>query len=196
MPLNKSPTTRNWGVGGSNDTGWIDFAAEGADQTNGTLAYGDLFLDFAPGAIIDNLTFEVSVNGSDGYWINQPQLSLINTQTEIFDWSGLGDLGRQEVFVNNPPNVQQGILDAALSPNSLTDAYWNLPAGITITDLIIEALRPVDPLVSFSPLDIKIYDVAVNPMDGSLMVLVDDDMLRLDNNSHKTIIDIEFGITI
>ncbi|MGY8714951.1 MAG: two-component regulator propeller domain-containing protein [Candidatus Poseidoniales archaeon] len=192
---NKSPTTRNWGVGGSNDTGWIDFAAEGADQTNGTLAYGDLFLDFAPGAIIDNLTFEVSVNGSDGYWINQPQLSLINTQTEIFDWSGLGDLGRQEVFVNNPPNVQQGILDAALSPNSLTDAYWNLPAGITITDLIIEALRPVDPLVSFSPLDIKIYDVAVNPMDGSLMVLVDDDMLRLDNNSHKTIIDIEFGIS-
>ncbi len=191
---NNSPTQKSWGVGGSNDTGWIDFIAEGADPINGTLAKGDVFLDFAPGAIIDNLTFEISVNGSEGYWSNQPQISLINTQTQILDWSGYGDLGRQESFIDNPPNVQQGILDAALSPNSLSDAYWNIPTGITITDLVIEALRPVDPRVSFTPIDITIYDSVVNPLDGSLMILVDDDLLRLDNNSHKTIIDIEIGI--
>jgi hypothetical protein len=78
---NNSPTQKSWGVGGSNDTGWIDFIAEGSDSINGTLAKGDVFLDFAPGAIIDNLTFEISVNGSEGYWINQPQISLINTNT-------------------------------------------------------------------------------------------------------------------
>ena len=185
---------KTWGIGGSNDTGWIDLFAEGADPINGTMAYADLFLDFAPGAIINNLTFEVAVNGSDDYWINQPQMSLMNTQTQIFDWSGNGDLGRQNSFSNNSPNVVNGVLDAPLVPNSQNDAYWDIPTGITITDLVIEALRPVDPRVSFSPLDITIHDTLVNPVDGSLFILADEDLLRLDNNSLKTIIDIEFGI--
>ena len=191
---NNLVTQKSWGVGGSNDTGWLELVAEGADPINNTLANGDLFIDFAPGAIIDNLTFEVSVNGSDGYWVNQPQLTLVNTQTEILDWSGSGDLGRQNTFSNNPPNVNQGILDAPLDPNSLTDAYWNLPTGITIDNLIIEALRPVDPKVSFSPIEITIHDTAVNPVDGSLFMLVNEDLIRLDNNSIKNIIDIESEI--
>ena len=70
---------KSWGEGGSNDTGWLDLIAEGSDPLNNTLAYGDLFVDFAPGAIIDNLSFEVSVNGSDGYWVNQPQICLLYT---------------------------------------------------------------------------------------------------------------------
>ncbi|MAS00775.1 MAG: hypothetical protein CMA42_01225, partial [Euryarchaeota archaeon] len=191
---NNLVTQKSWGVGGSNDTGWLELVAEGADPINNTLAYGDLFLDFAPGAIIDNLTFEISVNGSDGYWVNQPQLTLVNTQTEILDWSGNGDLGRQNNFSNNPSSVNQGILDAPLNPNSLTDAYWDLPTGITIDDLIIEALRPVDPKVSFSPVEITIHDTAVNPVDGSLFMLVNEDLIRLDNNSIKHIIDIESEI--
>ena len=191
---NNLVTQKSWGVGGSNDTGWLELVAEGADPINNTLAYGDLFLDFAPGAIIDNLTFEISVNGSDGYWVNQPQLTLVNTQTEILDWSGNGDLGRQNNFSNNPSSVNQGILDAPLDPNSLTDAYWDLPTGITIDDLIIEALRPVDPKVSFSPVEITIHDTAVNPVDGSLFMLVNEDLIRLDNNSIKHIIDIESEI--
>jgi hypothetical protein len=194
LQKNNLVTPRSWGEGGSNDTGWLDLVAEGADPTNNTLAYGDLFLDFAPGAIIDNLTFEVSVNGSDGYWVNQPQLTLMNTQTEILDWSGNGDLGRQNSFSNKPSSVSQGVLDAPLDPNSLTDAYWNLPTGITIDDLIIEALRPVDPKVSFSPIEITIHDTAVNPVDGSLFMLVNEDLIRLDNNSIKNIIDIESEI--
>ena len=191
---NNLVTSKSWGVGGSNDTGWLELVAEGANPLNNTLAYGDLFLDFAPGAIIDNLTFEVSVNGSDDYWVNQPQLTLVNTQTEILDWSGKGDLGRQNSFSNTPSNVNQGIIDAPLDPNSLTDAYWDLPTGITIDDLIIEALRPVDPKVSFSPIEITIHDTAVNPLDGSLFMLVNEDLIRLDNNSIKTIIDIELEI--
>ena len=186
---------KSWSEGGSNDTGWLDLIAEGSDPLNNTLAYGDLFLDFAPGAIIDNLSFEVSVNGSDGYWVNQPQITLVNTQSEILDWSGNGDLGRQNSFSNNPPSVSQGVLDAPLDPYSLTDAYWDLPTGITIEDLVIEALRPVDPKVSFSPIEITIHDAAVNPLDGSLFVLVNEDLIRLDNNSMKTIIDIESEIS-
>ena len=134
------------------------------------------------------------MNGSDGYWVNQPQITLVNTQTEILDWSGNGDLGRQNNFSNDPSSVNQGILDAPLDPNSLTDAYWDLPTGIIIDDLIIEALRPVDPKVSFSPIEITIHDTAVNPVDGSLFMLVNEDLIRLDNNSIKHIIDIESEI--
>ncbi|HIK99990.1 MAG TPA: hypothetical protein EYG14_03360, partial [Candidatus Poseidoniales archaeon] len=84
-----------WGAGGSNDTGWIDFVANGANPENGTYAYGDLNLNFAPGAIIDNLTFEVEVDGANGYWVTEPQITLLDTQTPILDWRDLGDLGRQ-----------------------------------------------------------------------------------------------------
>ena len=98
----RSATSRSWGVNGTNDTGWIDLASGGADPANGTPAYGDLMLEFAPGAVINNLTFEIAVNGSDGYWANQPQLTLMNTQTEILDWGGMGDLGRQNDFFDHP----------------------------------------------------------------------------------------------
>ena len=60
--------------------------------------------------------------------------------------------------------------------------------------MIIEALRPVDPKVSFSPVEITIHDTAVNPVDGSLFMLVNEDLIRLDNNSIKHIIDIESEI--
>ena len=52
---------RAWGASGYNDTGWVDLVASGADPTNQTFAYGDMFLNFAPGAEISNLTFELSL---------------------------------------------------------------------------------------------------------------------------------------
>ena len=73
-------TPKAWGASGSNDTGWISLDAIGADPANGTMAYADLFMDFAPGALLDNLTFEISVAGSDGYWANEPQNTLMDTQ--------------------------------------------------------------------------------------------------------------------
>ena len=183
-----------WGGSGSNDTGWIDLVATGADPANGTYAYDDLLLDFAPGAEISNLTFEIAVNGSAGYWATEPQLTLLNTQTPILDWRGYGDLGRQDTMENNPPNVVDGVLDTHLRPNSISDASWQLPAGVTLTDMIIEALRPADPKISFSSLDVVIHDSAINPIDGRLYILLDDDLLHLDARANKPIIDLEEDI--
>ena len=183
-----------WGASGSNDTGWIDLVATGADLDNGSYAYSDLFLPFAPGAQISNLTFEIAVNGSAGYWANEPQITLMDTQTPILDWRGYGDLGQQNEMQNNPPSVLNGTLSTHLKPNSISDASWELPAGVTLTDMVIEALRPADPMVSYSAVDIDIHDSAVNPNDGRLYILLDDDLLHLDARSQKPIVDIESGI--
>ena len=80
-----------WPMSGSNDTGWVLFEATGADPTTNTMATGDFFQTFAPGAEISNLTFEIQVNGSDDVWITEPQLTMMDTQTPIFDWRTYGD---------------------------------------------------------------------------------------------------------
>ena len=184
-----------WGAGGSIDTGWIELSAEGANPSNGTYAYGDLFLDFAPGALIDNMTFEVKVNGSDGLWAYEPQITLLDTQTPILDWTELGGFGMQNSFSENQPDVNSaGILDTRLQPNSVSDTSWQLPTGISITDIVLEALRPADPKVSFSSLDIEIYDSAVNPVDGRLYILLGDDLLHLDDQTSTIIVDIESDV--
>ena len=187
-------TSKAWGASGSNDTGWISLDAIGADPANGTMAYADLFMDFAPGALLDNLTFEISVDGSDGYWANEPQITLMDTQSPILDWRDYGDLGRQDSFSENSPEVVGGVLDTWLQPNSVSDASWLLPSGVTISDLVIDALRPADPRVSFSTQDVTIHDSATNPLDGRLYILLDDDLLHLDNQASKQIIDIELGV--
>ena len=192
--LREESSGKSWGVNGSNETGWLVLDATGADAANGTPALADLFLEFAPGAVIDNLTLEISVNGSDGYWANQPQIAVMDTQTSVLDWSGRGDLGRQNNFADNPPSLVGGILDASLKPNTISDASWQIPTGIEITDLVIEALRPVDPKLSFSPLEVSIHGSAYNPIDGRMNILVDDDLLQLDDNANKRIIDISPGI--
>ena len=184
-----------WGASGSNDTGWIDFSATGANPSNGTYAYGDLFFDFAPGAVIDNMTFEVKVNGSIGEWVYEPQITLLDSQTPILDWTDLGGFGIQNSFVENQPDVNSvGVLDTSLQPNSVSDTSWQLPTDISITDIVMEALRPADPKVSFSLLDVEIYDSAVNPIDGRLYILLGDDLLHLDDQTSTRIIDVEEGI--
>ena len=183
-------SSKSWGVNGSNDTGWIVLDATGSDPENGTPALSDFFMEFAPGAVIDNLTFEVAVNGSDGYWANQPQIAVMDTQTSVLDWSGRGDLGRQNAFSDNSPSLLDGILDSSLKPNTISDASWQIPTGIEITDLVIQALRPVDPKLSFSPMEVSIHGSAYNPFDGRLYILVDEDLLVLDDNANKRIIDI------
>ena len=140
--------------------------------------------------MISNLTLEVEVNGSDGYWINQPQLNILNTQTNILDWRDQGDFGRQNNFLDYDSIVSDGILDSSLKPNTISDASWQIPTGIEITDLIIEALRPVDPKLSLTSKSVEIHDSEVNPFDGRLYLLVDDDLLHIDDNSEKKIIDI------
>jgi len=181
-----STTARTWGAMGSNDTGWVDIVATGADPANQTFAYGELSLDFAPGAEISNLTFEISVDGSDGYCMEEPQLTLLETQTPILDWRNLGGLGCQDSFTNNPPNLEEGTLSTWLQPNTISDAAWTLPAGITISDLVMEVLTPSDPKVSFSTLDVVVHDSAVNPLDGRLYILLDNDLIHLDSDMAET----------
>lgn len=192
--IRENTMAKSWGVNGSNDTGWMVLEASGSDPANGTPALADIFFEFAPGAVIDNLSLEISVNGSDGYWANQPKITIMDTQTNILDWSDRGDLGRQNNFADNAPSLVDGILDASLKPNTISDASWQIPTGIEITDLVIEALRPIDPKLSFSPLEVSIYGSAHNPNDGRLYVLVDDDLLQLDDNANKRIIDITENI--
>ena len=192
--IQSNSTPRAWGAGGSNDTGWVTLDATGADPENGTMAYADWYLDFAPGAQLSNLTFEIAVDGSEGYWANEPQITLMDTQTPILDWRGYGDLGRQDSFTENQPEVEDGQLDTWLQPNSVSDASWLLPSGITIEDLVIEALRPADPRVSFSTTNVIVHDTVVNPIDGRLYILLDDDLLHLDDQASKRIVDIELGI--
>ncbi len=93
-----------WGSGGSDDTGWMTIDAINADPDNGILAEGDLHLTLAPGAIVDNLTFEVRVNGSNGTWVEQPQLNFVDTQVSIMDWRGFGGFGQQNDFISPEPH--------------------------------------------------------------------------------------------
>ena len=58
----------------------------------------------------------------------------------------------------------------------------------------MEALRPADPKVSFSSLDIEIFDSAVNPVDGRLYILLGDDLLHLDDQTSTIIVDIESDV--
>ena len=121
-------------------------------------------------------------------------MTILDTQTQILDWSGLGDFGRQNEFSDNPPSLVDSVLDASLKPNSISDASWDLPTGIEITDLVMEVLRPVDTKLSLLPKNVTIHDSAINPYDGRLYLLVDDDILQLDYNSNKQIIDFSVGI--
>ena len=178
-------SARVWGSSGYNDTGWIDLEATGADPSSQTYAYSDLFLEFAPGAEISNLTFEIAVDGSDGFCIDEPQLTLMNSQTPILDWRGNDWLGCQYEFNDKPPELVDGELSTSLQPNSVSDASWILPAGISISDLVIEALTPSDPRISFAPLEIVVHGSAVNPYDGRMYVLLGDDLIHLDSKASE-----------
>jgi len=180
-----------WPEAGSNDTGWILLEASGADSDMGVMATADLFQTFAPGAEISNLTFEIMVNGSQGVWADQPQLTFMDTQSPILDWRGNGDLGRQNSFaVGGDPH------SGRLTPTSDTGASWVLPAGATIEDLVVEALRPVDPLVSFEKVDVSIQASAVHPDDGRLWLAVNDAFVTIDANNDPWIIDVEEEVDI
>ena len=93
----------DWPMSGSNDTGWVLIESTCADQSSQTMSTGDMFHNFAPGAEISNLTFEIQVNGSDGVWVTEPQLTIMDTQTSIFDWRTYGDFGRALDFLNGDP---------------------------------------------------------------------------------------------
>ena len=177
-----------WGSEGSNDTGWIRMAATGADAAVGQMAMSNLMLDFAPGADIDNLTFEIRVNGSNGTWIEEPQILLPDGPASMLDWRGLGGFGQQNNFVGPNPHSSR------LSPLSDANAGWVLPGGATVTDVIIEALRPADPLVSLAKLDVEVQDTAIHPDDGRLYIAFADSIIEVDANNDPPMIHIHENI--
>ena len=173
-----------WPMSGSNDSGWVLIEATGADPSTQTMATGDMFANFAPGAEISNLTFEIQVNGSDGVWVTEPQLTLMDTQTSVFDWRTYGDFGRALDFLNGDPHSSR------LNPTTDTGASYILPAGASITDLVIEALRPADPLVSFEKIDFDIVDWAIHPADNRLYIATTNQLLTVDANNDPWVVDV------
>jgi len=171
-----------WGSEGSNDTGWLRMDATGANAAAGQMAMSNLMLDFAPGAEISNLSFEIRVDGSNGTWIEEPQLLLPDAPASILDWRGLGSLGQQNNFINGDPHTSR------LSPNSDSNAGWVLPGGSTVTDVVIEALRPADTLVSTYRFDLNVVDSAIHPDDGRLYIAVDNSVIQVDYNNNPQLI--------
>ena len=171
-----------WGGEGSNDTGWMRMDATGANPATAQMAMSNLMVDFAPGAEISNLTFEVRVNGSNGTWIQEPQLILPDAPASILDWRGLGSFGQQNDFSNGGPH------NGRLSPNSDSNAGWVLPGGSTVTDVVIEALRPADTYVSTFRYDLVVQDTVVHPVDGRLYVALENAVLQVDANNNPQMI--------
>ena len=74
-----------WPKQGSNDTGWVQLDAVGANPTIGMQASANWGLNFAPGAEISNLTMEVRVNGSDNLMIEEPIITAADIGINLFD---------------------------------------------------------------------------------------------------------------
>ena len=189
--LNSNNST--WGLSGSEDTGWITLQTEGASPQNNQPGYANWELNFAPGAMVSNVSLEVGVDGSNGIYAMNPELYSPNTQYSFFDWSANGGFGYQEGFINGE------IHNDRMQPNSDLGAMYKIPSGSEITDLVLEALSPVDPAVSLSPIDLSITDWDLDPNDGRLYVAINDVILQLDDSIEPKIIhlrDFESGSEI
>ena len=184
VSAHESATDTIWPKSGSNDTGWVQLDAVMGESLQATAPWT---LEFAPGADLSNVSFQVRVNGSDGLMIEEPLLIANDIGVSLLDWRGLGMLGSADSFVGANP------YDGRLAPNSDSGATWTLPSDAEITDLVIEALAPVDPAVSFEPIQLDIGANVIHPGDGRMYLAVKDDVIILDYNNDPTIIDmIEF----
>ena len=181
---NSSGGNTSWDKNGSTDSGWVLLEAGGADSMTGQTAFADWPLDFAPGAEISNLTFEVRVDGSNGTSIVEPKLYPVNTADLLFDYSGYGTFGEANAFDGSNPH------EGRMTPNTDSNAVWTLPSGAEIDSMIFEALAPIDPVVSFSPFELDIRDVAAHPTDGRLYLALENVVLQLDANTNPHLIDV------
>ena len=127
---------------------------------------------------------EVRVNGSSGLTIEEPVITASDVGINLLDWQGLGILGSSDSFTS--PNPHSG----RLSPNSESGAYWTLPSGAEINELIIEALAPVDPAVTFEPVNLDIGDYVIHLIDGRMYLAIGNSLLIVDYNNDPKIIDI------
>ena len=173
-----------WPMEGSEDTGWVLLNATGANPLNGTQASEDWKLNFAPGAILENLSMEIRVDGSEGVSIQQPLLMSPDTGQVLFDWRNNGWMG--ETFGFDGANPHQG----RLGPNADVGATVTLPSGTEITDFIIEALAPADPFTSLQPVELYIQDYEIHPIDGRMYMAIGTFILIMDAKSSPSTIDL------
>ena len=173
-----------WPQEGSNDTGWVQLDAVGADPATGGQASASWTLEFAPGADLSNVSFQVRVDGSNGLMIEEPMLVASDIGVNLLDWRGLGMLGSQDSFAGSNPYTGR------MNPNSDSGATWTLPSDAEITELIIEALAPVDPVVALEPIELNVVTHAIHPDDGRMYLAIDDVILTLDYSNDPIVIDI------
>ena len=93
-----------WPMECSEDTGWVLLNATGANAINGAQASAEWMMNFAPGAILENVTMELRADGSDGVMIQQPLLMAQDTGQVMFDWRGNGWLGQSFGFEASNPH--------------------------------------------------------------------------------------------
>ena len=184
VSAHKDPNNVVWPMDGQNDTGWMRLDATGADQALGTQATADWSVEFAPGAVLENATLQIRVDGAQGLEIEEPLLVASDVGLNLFDWRGNGMLGSTGAFDAGKT------VSGRLSPNSFTGATWTLPSGSQINELVVEALAPSDPVVSLSPLTAYVGGEATHPDDGRLYVGIDQTLAMLDANSNPEIIDL------
>ena len=173
-----------WPMEGSEDSGWVLLNATGANAINGTQASAEWMLNFAPGAILENVTMELRADGSDGIMIQQPLLMAQDTGQVMFDWRGNGWLGQSFGF--DASNPHQG----RLGPNADVGATVTLPSGTEITDFILEVLAPADPFTSLEPVELYIQDYEIHPMDGRMYMAIGTYIIILDAQSSPSAIDL------
>ena len=173
-----------WPMEGTEDTGWVLMNATGANPINGTQASDELVLDFAPGAILGNVSMEVRVDGSQGVTIQQPLLFSPDTGQVFFDWRNHGWMGQTFGFDSNNPH------QARLAPNADVGATVTMPSGSEITEFILEALAPADPFTSLEPVELYIQDYEIHPTDGRMYAAIGTFILVLDAQSSPSAIDI------
>ena len=66
----------------------------------------------------------------------------------------------------------------------------DLPSDADITELAFEALAPVDPITSFAPVSIPLYNAVQHPSDGQLYLQGSTSILVLDANNNPAVIDL------
>ena len=133
-----------WPMNGSEDTGWVRLNATSTDGIQPASA--DWNLTFAPGATLDNVSFQIRVSGADGMVIDSPlMISGGSIGAALLDLSDQGWMGQTLDLDGGDPFMGR-------TSTSGLSSSWTLPGGATVTDLVIQALAPADPTVSLKPL--------------------------------------------
>ena len=158
------------------DTGWIriDVAENGTGDFHHLVPYGIQMKD---------ITFEVRIDGENDLFLMNPEIYAPEAGASLLDWSNGPGLGRLLDFTAGDPH------NGRMAPRSDTSATWTLPEGATVQSVLMEALRPVDPLVSLAPYVLDIQATAIHPDDGRIYIAIDDSLLMLDATSSPPIID-------